>query len=172
VAIGTLVAGSGISLASNEITFTNAGTYSVTFSAQLANANSQVQYAYIWISENTGSGWVDVADSNSVAAVVSKQGSVDGHAIVTVPFTQTMIAGHKIRLIWMTTDAQLTIETIPASGSPAFPRVPGILVSIQQVMYGQVGPTGPTGPTGTTNISSGTAAPSGGVDGDIYLQYV
>ena len=164
VDIGTLVDGNGISLASNEITFDYAGTYTVTFSVQLANDDSQVQYAYIWFSQNTGSGWVDIADSNSSTAVISKQGSIAGHAIVTVPLTIEVAANDKLRLMWLVTDAGLTIETLPASITPAYPQTPGVLVSIQQVTYTQIGPTGPTGATGT----AGAAGPTGptGATGD------
>lgn len=170
VNVGTFVDGNGVTLSSNEITFAYSGTYNITFSVQLANDDSQVQYASIWFSENTGSGWVDVADSNSSVAVVSKQGSVAGHAIVTVPITLDLIAGHKLRLMWLTTNVGLTIETLPASAvTPIYPRTPGVLVSIQQVTYTQIGPTGPTGsagingPTGPTgaNGSNGPTGPTG-----------
>ena len=166
VDIGTLVDGNGISLASNEITFDYAGTYTVTFSVQLANDDSQVQYAYIWFSQNTGSGWVDIADSNSSTAVISKQGSIAGHAIVTVPLTIEVAANDKLRLMWLVTDAGLTIETLPASVSPDYPQTPGVLVSVQQVTYTQVGPTGPTGATGAAGVDgptgpTGDAGPTG-----------
>jgi hypothetical protein len=38
------------------------------------------------------------------------------------------------------------------------------------ITVNEAGPRGPTGPAGTV-ITSGTAPPSGGNDGDIYLQY-
>jgi hypothetical protein len=149
-------------LASNEITFDYAGTYTVAFSVQLANDDSQVQYAYIWFSQNTGSGWVDIADSNSSTAVISKQGSIAGHAIVTVPLTIEVAANDKLRLMWLVTDAGLTIETLPASITPAYPQTPGVLVSVQQVTYTQLGPTGPTGATGAAGVN-GPTGPTGDI---------
>ena len=148
----------------SRITFAYSGTYTVNFSIQFANSDSQIQYGSVWLRKNDSGSSGDLADTNSNIAVVSKQGSVPGQAILTVPITLAVTAGDYLELVWLTSNAGLTIETIPSSGSPAYPRTPSVLVSVQQVTYTQLGPTGPTGPN---NIAINTTTISGGSSGKL-----
>jgi hypothetical protein len=81
---------SGVSIvAGNQITFANAGVYCVEASVQFTNADAQVQYGNLWVRKNG----TDIADTNSQAAIVSKQGSVSGAHTTTVPYTFKVNAG-------------------------------------------------------------------------------
>ena len=75
---------SGITIASGtRITFTNAGVYCVEASIQFTNADSQIQYANLWVRKNG----TDIADTGSQASIDSKQGTTPGAYIMTVPYT-------------------------------------------------------------------------------------
>lgn len=160
-------ASSGISIVGgNQITFAHDGVYCVEASFQLINADSQVQYAEIWLRKNG----TDVPDTNSQAAIISKQGAVPGAYIMTVPYTVPVVAGDYLQFVWRATDTLVSIETIAAGTSPTRPQTPGVIVTVQQTTYSQVGPTGPTGaastvpgPTGPTgyNGADGPTGPTG-----------
>ena len=146
---------SGISIVSNSrVTFANAGVYSVTFSVQLSNTDNSIHDANIWLKKNGST----VADTDSKFSVVSKHGSVDGHAIGTVNYVLKLSAGDYLQLAWKASNTAVFIEADPAS-SPS-PGVPSVILTATQVMYTQAGPTGPTGAQGPTG-SQGTAGAQG-----------
>lgn len=158
----------GISIVSgSRITFANSGVYTINFSIQFANSTSQVEYATVWLRKNDSGSTGDVPDSSTNLAVISKQGSTPGQAVMTVPITLSLSAADYIELVWATTNAGLTIEQFPAHTSPSYPATPSVLVSVQQVLYTQLGPTGPSGPTGLT----GSTGPTGiGITGATGIQ--
>lgn len=148
----------GVSIASgSRITFANAGVYTISFSIQFANNDAQVQYATVWLRKNDSGSTGDIPDSATNLAIISKQGSIPGQAVMTVPFTLPVIANDYIELVWSTTNANVTIEQFPTHTSPTYPATPSVIVSVQQVLYTQLGPTGPTGATG----SQGSTGPTG-----------
>ena len=53
-----------------------------------------------------------------------------GQAILTVPFTVSLAANDYLQLVWLTTNANLSIETFASSTSPAYPETPGVIVSV------------------------------------------
>ena len=170
-------ASSGISIVGgNQITFANAGAYEIIFSVQLLNAAPQIEYANVWWRKNG----TNISDSSSQAAIVSKQGSVSGAYVMTVPYSLEVNAGDYLQLVWNATSTDVSIETIAAGTSPTRPANPGIIVTVQQNTYAQIGPTGPTGtfgPTGPTGSTGPTVGlyteaptpPAGAVAGDRWL---
>jgi hypothetical protein len=110
----------------------------------------------------------NIADSTSNLAIISKQGSVPGQAILTVPFSLEITAGQYVELVWSATNLGVTLEHFAAS-SP-YPATPSVIVDVSQIMYTQLGPTGPTGnagatgptgPTGATGAASTVVGPTG-----------
>ena len=151
VNIGSTFEASGVSLqSSSQVKFSNAGTYTVTFSAQLSNTNAAIQTARLWIRKNG----TDVADSNSVVDVPGTHGGVDGHILATVNYVATFATNDYIQVYWNGTNTSLSIEQLPSATGPVRPAVPSIILTACQITYqGVTGPTGPTGPTGAAASS-------------------
>lgn len=154
-------ANNGISIVSgSRVTFANAGVYSLTFSIQFTNADTQIHDANVWLRKNDSGSTGDVPDTDSKFSVINSHGGVHGNVIGTVNFVLTLAAGDFIELVWATTSTQVTLETIAAGTSPTSPRVPSVVFTATQVMYTQLGPTGPTGPQGIQGLS-GPTGPTG-----------
>jgi hypothetical protein len=154
-------ANNGISVVSgSRVTFAYAGVYSLTFSIQFTNADTQIHDANVWLRKNDSGSTGDVPDTDSKFSIISKHGGVNGSVIGTVNFVLPLAANDFIELVWSTTSTQVILETIAAGTSPVSPRVPSVVFTATQVMYTQLGPTGPTGATGATGLT-GPTGPTG-----------
>ena len=156
VNIGSTFESNGVSLQSgSQVKFTYAGTYTVTFSAQLSNTNAAIQTARLWFRKNG----TDVSDSNSVVDVPGTHGGVDGHILATVNYVATFAANDYIQVYWNGTSTDLSIEQLPSATGPVRPAVPSIILTACQITYqGVTGPTGPTGASGATGPTGPTGA--------------
>ena len=154
--IGSTFESNGVSIqSSSQVKFTYAGTYSVTFSAQLGNGNNAIQTARLWLRKNG----TDVADSNSVVDVPGASGGVDGHILATVNYVATFAANDYIQVYWNGTSTDLAIEQLPSATGPVRPATPSIILTACQITYqGVTGPTGPTGASGATGPTGPTGA--------------
>lgn len=154
-------ANNGISVASgSRITFAYTGVYSITFSIQFTNSDTQIHDANVWLRKNDSGSTGDVPDTDSKFSVPNSHGGIHGNLVGTVNFVLSLTAGDYIELIWSTNNTAITLTTIPAGTSPVSPRIPAVIVTATQVMYTNIGPTGSAGPTGPTG-SAGTAGPTG-----------
>lgn len=154
----------GVSVVSNSrVTFAYAGVYSLTFSIQFANADTQIHDVNVWLRKNDSGSTGDIPDSDTRLSIQQRHGGVDGYGLMTVNFVVKVVANDYIEMIWSTTDTQVTIQSVPAGTSPVSPSIPGVIFTATQVMYTQIGPTGSTGPTGPTgaNGSAGSTGPTG-----------
>jgi hypothetical protein len=158
---------SGISVVSNSrVTFGFSGVYSLTFSIQFRNSDTQIHDVNVWLRKNDSGSTGDMPDSDTKLSVTARHGGVDGFQLMTVNFVYKLVAGDFIEMIWSTTSTQVTIDSSPAGTTPISPSIPGVIFTATQVMYTQVGPTGatgiqgPTGPTGWTG-PQGIQGPTG-----------
>lgn len=152
------VANNGISVVSgSRITFAYSGVYSLTFSVQFSNGDTQIHDANIWLRKNDSGSTGDIPNTDSKFSILNSHGGVNGNVIGTVNFVQTFAAGDFVELVWSTTSTQVVLETIAAGTAPTSPRVPSVVFTATQVMYTQLGPTGPTGSVGPT----GSIGPTG-----------
>ena len=161
---------SGVSVVSgSRVTFATQGVYSLTYSIQFVNTDSQIHDVNVWLRKNNSGSVGDVPDSDTRLSIQQKHGAVDGYGLMTVNFVMKLLAGDYIEMIWATTDTQVSIQTVPAGTTPVSPVIPGVIFTATQVMYTQVGPTGLAGPTGPTGAqgNQGPTGPTGaqGVDG-------
>jgi hypothetical protein len=158
---------SGVSVVSgSRVTFGATGVYSLTFSIQFRNSDSQIHDVNVWLRKNNSGSIGDLPDSDTKLSVTAKHGGVDGFQLMTVNFVYKLLAGDFIELIWSTTDTHVTIDSSPAGTTPISPSIPGVILTATQVMYTQIGPTGPTGiqgPTGPTGWTGpqGIQGPTG-----------
>ena len=141
-------ANNGVSVVSgSRVTFAYAGVYSLTYSIQFTNADTQIHDANVWLRKNDSGSTGDVPDTDSKFSIIASHGGVHGNVIGTVNFVLSLAAGDFIELVWATDSTQVTLETIAAGTTPTSPRVPAVVFTATQVMYTQLGPTGPTGPS-------------------------
>jgi hypothetical protein len=151
----------GVSVVSgSRVTFAYAGVYSMTFSVQFTNTDTQKHDANIWLRKNDSGSTGDIPDTDSRFTIPEKHGGVNGNLIGTVNFVMSVAAGDFIEMVWSTNDLGVEVQTIAAGTTPTSPRVPGIVFTATQVMYTQLGPTGAIGPTGPTG-SQGIQGPTG-----------
>jgi len=132
--------------------------YSLTFSIQFTNSDTQIHDANVWLRKNNAGSAGDVPDTDSKFSVINSHGGVHGNVIGTVNFVLSLAANDFIELVWSTTNTQVSLESLPAGTSPVSPRIPSVVFTATQVMYTQVGPTGPTGSTGATGATGPTGA--------------
>jgi hypothetical protein len=161
----------GISVVSNSrVTFSQAGTYSLTFSIQFVNTDTQIHDVNVWLRKNNAGSSGDVPDSDSRLSIQQKHGGVDGYGLMTVNFVLKLAAADYIEMIWAVTDTNISIQTVPAGTAPVSPQIPGVIFTATQVTYTQNGPTGSAGPTGPQGFvgPTGPQGPQGiqGTPGD------
>lgn len=130
VALNTIDYSNNVTLSSNKITTSVAGMYNLEFSFQLANTDSQIHEFAVWLKKNG----TDVANTSSIASVVSSHGSVDGYAIMAANFYIQMAAGDYVELWSAVSNTGLRIDAIPLQTSPyARPLNPSSVVTLTQV---------------------------------------
>ena len=148
-------ANNGVTVASSsQVTFGYQGVYSITFSVQLTNSSNALGTSQFFLKKNGAI----LADTNSHYDVPDKQGGSFSSEILTVNFVLSLSANDYIQLFWQTTNANVSLETLPASGT--YPRTPSVILTATQVMYTQLGPTGATGVQGATG-PAGVTGPTG-----------
>ena len=141
-------ANNGVSVVSgSRVTFAYAGVYSLTYSIQFVNSDTQIHDVNVWLRKNDSGSTGDIPDTDSKFSIIAKHGGVNGNVIGTVNFVLSLAAGDFIELVWATDSTQVTLETIAAGTTPTSPRIPSVVFTATQVMYTQLGPTGPTGPS-------------------------
>ncbi|MBU6287588.1 MAG: hypothetical protein KGS10_05445 [Chloroflexi bacterium] len=152
----------GVTIANNgsgnptRITFANAGTYNIQFSAQLhddGGGGGGGHHAYIWLALDG----VDVAESNTRVDVAN----ASPYVVAAWNWIVTVTANQYAEIMWQVSSTALRIErdTTPT------PDIPSVIATAQQIMYTQVGPTGPAGPQGSSGAvgATGPTGPSGAV---------
>jgi hypothetical protein len=113
----------------SEIVFNRAGTFSLVFSAQLANSHTDDLNINMFLRLNG----TDIANSNTVVTVPKKHGSSDGHAVMTVNFMLDVVENDVIELMWNTEGVDAFLEAKPSSATPPTPATPSVIFTIEQV---------------------------------------
>ena len=121
----------GITLVNNsEITVPNTGVYNLQFSAQFKNVDNAQHELVIWFKVN-GS---DLANSATIVTVPArKSASIFGYAVAAWNIFLDLNSSDYVQIFWLPSSTQLTLEHLPASVTPAYPAIPSIIVSVQQV---------------------------------------
>lgn len=121
----------GVTLSNNSrLTVSTTGVYNIQFSAQISNSDTAPQDVYIWIRVN-GS---DAANTNSLFGITAKKTPSDpSHLIAMANVFLSLTAGQYVEVVWLKTNANVTLTAFAASASPAYPATPSIIVTINQV---------------------------------------
>lgn len=119
----TLVDGSKLTVPKN-------GTYNIQFSAQLENVENTQEIATIWFRVNG----VDVPGSATNFTVPSRKTSnIFGYGVASWNIFLNMTAGQYVEIIWLPAVATLTMQHLPAGTSPAYPAIPSVIATVNQV---------------------------------------
>ena len=114
----------------SEITVPNTGVYDLQFSAQFQNTDNSQHEVWIWARVNG----VDVPNSNTQITIPARKNSnIYGYAVAAWNLFFSLNSGDYVELVWLKSNALVTMEHSPASVSPAYPAIPSVIVSIQQV---------------------------------------
>lgn len=121
----------GVTLASgSRLTVPNTGVYNLQFSAQLKNVTNAQEDATIWFRING----VDVPNSATQVTVPARKSAlIFGYLVAAWNIYLDMTAGQYVEIIWLPTSTSVTVEALPASVSPAYPAIPSVIATIQQV---------------------------------------
>ena len=121
----------GVTLASgSRLTVPVDGTYNVQFSAQLQNVENAQQDAVIWFRING----IDVPKSSTQITVPArKSANVYGYAVAAWNIFLDMTAGQYVEIFWLPEIATLTLQALPASTTPAYPAIPSVIATVNQV---------------------------------------
>lgn len=118
--------GRNMTLASNRVTLNNTGNYVVTATLQLSNPDvTNADYFVLWLKLN-GS---NVAYSANRAAVAAS-----GSATLTATYYLNVAAGAYFELYGLSKAGYVDITTFAASGSPAYPAAPGVVLTVTQIL--------------------------------------
>ena len=121
-------------MSNTRITFDHPGVYSITFSIQFTNADTQVHDVNVWLRKNDSGSSGDVAASDSRFSITASHGGVHGNVIGTVNFVLPLVANDYLELMWATSSTQISILAEAAQTSPlAHPSIPGIICTVVQV---------------------------------------
>ena len=116
---------SGIAISGrNLVSFSNGGRYNLNYSVQFRNTGVNSRKAYVWLRKNG----LDVESSPCVYNVAAQSDFV-----ATSNFQFSVDKGEYIQLVWAVEDIAVIIASKPASIAPVVPKVPGAIVSINQI---------------------------------------
>ena len=118
-----------------KITFANAGTYNVQFSAQLTQTDNSVDQVLIWFRQNG----VDVGDSNT-DVTMDKQYS---DKVASWNWVVEAAVNDYVQIMWESNSTSVTLLAQAASTSPTYPAIPSVILTVTPVVG-----TGPQGPQG------------------------
>ena len=119
----TLVGGS-------QITVPNTGIYDLQFSAQLKNVDNSQHEAVIWFKVN-GS---DLSNSATTITIPARKTSnIYGYAVAAWNIFLNLNSSDYVQIFWLPSSTLVTLEHLPASVTPAYPAIPSVIVSVQQV---------------------------------------
>ena len=121
----------GITLVDNsKLTVPNTGIYDLQFSAQFKNVDNSQHEVVVWFKVN-GS---DLANSATIVTVPARKTSnIFGYMVAAWNIFLDLNSADYVQIFWLPSSTQVTLEHLPASVAPAYPAIPSIIVSVQQV---------------------------------------
>ena len=121
----------GITLVDNsKLTVPNTGIYDLQFSAQFKNVDNSQHEVVVWFKVN-GS---DLANSATIVTVPARKTSnIFGYMVAAWNIFLNLNSADYVQIFWLPSSTQVTLEHLPASVTPAYPAIPSIIVSVQQV---------------------------------------
>jgi hypothetical protein len=120
----------GVSISSSKITAANGGIYNLQFSVQLENNDNASQDVFIWLKQNG----TDIVGSTGIIGMPARKGVGDPfHSIYGWNYFLSMQENDYVQIYWSTTNAAVTIQYYPASGSPTKPSTQSVVATLSFV---------------------------------------
>lgn len=121
----------GVTLASgSQLTVPVTGDYNVQFSAQFENVENTQEIVTIWFRING----VDVPNSATNVTIPSrKSAGIYGYTVASWNIFLSMTAGQYVEIVWLPAVATLTLQALPAGVTPAYPAIPSVIATVNQV---------------------------------------
>lgn len=114
----------------SKMTVPSNGIYDLQFSIQFKNTDNAQHEATVWIR-------IDGTDLGNSATQITvparKSAGIFGYAVMTVPIMLDLNANQYVEIVWLPSSTLVTIESLPASISPAYPAVPSIITLMNKV---------------------------------------
>lgn len=124
---GTIASASLQGRSTSKITASIAGTYNFQWSGQFQNLNNASQDVYVWIKVNG----TDLAGSTGQVGLLQRKSAGVPNKIVTGwNYYVNLNAGDYVELFWLVTSTDVTMNTYPASTSPAYPATASVIATI------------------------------------------
>lgn len=106
-----------------RITFANAGTYNIQFSAQLDSVTGSTQTTQIWFAKN------GTADSYS-STIITVQGTT-AETVAAWNYWVTVTAGQYYEIFWAADNTGVKLSATAPTG--IYPGVPSVILTVNQV---------------------------------------
>lgn len=114
----------------SKFTVPNTGIYDLQFSAQLRNIDNSQHEVWIWARVNGD----DVPNTTTQLTIPARKSSnIFGYAVASWNLFFSLDSGDYVELVWLKSNANINLEHKPASVSPAYPAIPSVILTIQQV---------------------------------------
>lgn len=118
-----------VSIDTSKITVQSAGIYNLQFSTQFQNTDTAFQDVYIWLRQNG----VDIPGSTGFVSIPNRHAGVDGHSIVGWNYFLNMAAGDYVEIYWSVPNTAVSIQHLPASGTPTKPSTQSVVATLSFV---------------------------------------
>jgi hypothetical protein len=121
----------GVTLASgSRLTVPVTGDYNVQFSAQCENIENTQEIVTVWFRVNG----VDVPKSaTNVTIPARKNAFTNGYGVASWNIFISMTAGQYVEIVWLPAVATVTLQQLPASVTPAYPAIPSVIATVNQI---------------------------------------
>lgn len=121
----------GVTLVSgSRLTVPVTGTYNIQFSAQFENIENTQELVTIWFRVNG----VDVPNSaTNITIPARKTSNIYGYAVASWNIFLDLTANQYVEIIWLPAIASVTLQALPAGVSPAYPAIPSVIATVNQV---------------------------------------
>lgn len=121
----------GVTLVSgSRLTVPVTGTYNIQFSAQFENIENTQELVTIWFRVNG----VDVPNSATNITIPSRKTSnIYGYAVASWNIFLDLTANQYVEIMWLPAIASVTLQALPAGVSPAYPAIPSVIATVNQV---------------------------------------
>lgn len=121
--LNTTVLADGVSVVSgNRITFSYAGWFLISFSAQFDKASSNSQEVDIWLRKNG----VDVDWSNTIINLAGSNAEI----VASWDWAVRAAPGDYYQIAWSSPATDAEVHSRPAGTSPTRPAVPSVIVNV------------------------------------------
>jgi hypothetical protein len=118
-----------MSLASNQVTVTNAGVYNIQFSFQFTNSSTSIGNVAFWPVVNG----TDVPWSATSVAVTASHGGTPGYTSSAANVMVTLNAGDVVKMRWVVDSTSVSIFANTTPPPFTAPLIPGIILTLQFV---------------------------------------